>query len=359
MIRVCVAGITGWTGRAVADAVEAQPGLELVSGVSRSDPAHFSSVAEALEASQRRARRLHPCRGCQAERSRRARASRRSRRGLEWDVGGGLRGDRRPGARERCRRRCGRQLLVTAALLLRFAAEAARHLEMWEVIDYASAGKQDAPSGTSRELAERLDAVRRRRSAFLSTTCTARARHGVRPSQARRFTRSDCLASRSRPRPSSRRTANGCRSATTPARARRPMSPERSSQSGPWRVGSGSHADSISCSAEMRRVLVTGMSGTGKSTALAELERRGFRIVDTTTRPGASGRRMTVATCGARISSPTSWRGRRPDALRLRHRLEPGPLLSALRRGGAPERAGRGAPAAHRDADDERLRQVA
>jgi adenylate kinase family enzyme len=31
----------------------------------------------------------------------------------------------------------------------------------------------------------------------------------------------------------------------------------------------------------MRRVLVTGMSGTGKSTALAELERRGFDIVDT------------------------------------------------------------------------------
>ena len=31
----------------------------------------------------------------------------------------------------------------------------------------------------------------------------------------------------------------------------------------------------------MRRVLVTGMSGTGKSTALAELARRGFRVVDT------------------------------------------------------------------------------
>ncbi len=31
----------------------------------------------------------------------------------------------------------------------------------------------------------------------------------------------------------------------------------------------------------VRRVLVTGMSGTGKSTALAELARRGFRVVDT------------------------------------------------------------------------------
>ncbi len=31
----------------------------------------------------------------------------------------------------------------------------------------------------------------------------------------------------------------------------------------------------------MLRILVTGMSGTGKSSALAELERRGFRTVDT------------------------------------------------------------------------------
>ena len=31
----------------------------------------------------------------------------------------------------------------------------------------------------------------------------------------------------------------------------------------------------------MKRILLTGMSGTGKSSALAELERRGFRVVDT------------------------------------------------------------------------------
>jgi 4-hydroxy-tetrahydrodipicolinate reductase len=48
---------------------------------------------------------------------------------------------------------------LTAALLLRFATEAARHIRSWEVIDYASLGKSDAPSGTARELAERLDAV--------------------------------------------------------------------------------------------------------------------------------------------------------------------------------------------------------
>lgn len=35
----------------------------------------------------------------------------------------------------------------------------------------------------------------------------------------------------------------------------------------------------------MKRVLVTGMSGTGKSTALAELEARGFQVIDTDDAP--------------------------------------------------------------------------
>jgi 4-hydroxy-tetrahydrodipicolinate reductase len=38
---------------------------------------------------------------------------------------------------------------------------AARHLPQWEIVDYASAGKPDAPSGTARECAERLAEVRR------------------------------------------------------------------------------------------------------------------------------------------------------------------------------------------------------
>ena len=35
----------------------------------------------------------------------------------------------------------------------------------------------------------------------------------------------------------------------------------------------------------VRRILVTGMSGTGKSTALAELAQRGFRVVETDREP--------------------------------------------------------------------------
>jgi 4-hydroxy-tetrahydrodipicolinate reductase len=49
---------------------------------------------------------------------------------------------------------------VLAALLLRASAEIARRATWWEIIDYASAGKIDAPSGTARELAERLAEVR-------------------------------------------------------------------------------------------------------------------------------------------------------------------------------------------------------
>jgi 4-hydroxy-tetrahydrodipicolinate reductase len=51
-IRVCVAGVTGWTGGAVAAAVDAADDLELVAGVSRSDAQRFSSVGEALDASE-------------------------------------------------------------------------------------------------------------------------------------------------------------------------------------------------------------------------------------------------------------------------------------------------------------------
>ena len=49
-IRVCVAGVTGWTGSAVAAAVRDAASLDLVSGMSRSDADNHSSVAEALDA---------------------------------------------------------------------------------------------------------------------------------------------------------------------------------------------------------------------------------------------------------------------------------------------------------------------
>jgi 4-hydroxy-tetrahydrodipicolinate reductase len=49
---------------------------------------------------------------------------------------------------------------ITVVLLQKFAQIAARHIPQWEIIDYASDRKKDAPSGTARELVHRLSAIR-------------------------------------------------------------------------------------------------------------------------------------------------------------------------------------------------------
>jgi 4-hydroxy-tetrahydrodipicolinate reductase len=161
MIRVCVAGITGWTGRAVADAVEAADDLALVGGVSRSDPANHSSVADALDAVPADVLVDYTHAAVVRENVLAA-----IERGVGVVVGSsGLSAADYEELDARARERqvgvvAAGNFSLTAALLLRFAAEAARHLGSWEVIDYASAAKPDAPSGTARELAERIGGVR-------------------------------------------------------------------------------------------------------------------------------------------------------------------------------------------------------
>jgi 4-hydroxy-tetrahydrodipicolinate reductase len=54
---------------------------------------------------------------------------------------------------------CG-NFALTAVLLQRFAQIAAKLIPQWEIIDYAHDDKTDAPSGTVRELADRLSRVR-------------------------------------------------------------------------------------------------------------------------------------------------------------------------------------------------------
>jgi 4-hydroxy-tetrahydrodipicolinate reductase len=160
-IRVCVAGVTGWTGGPIADAVREANDMELVAGVSRSDPASYSSVAEALadvptdvlvdfthasvvkenvvSAIEQGVSVVVGSSGLSAGDYEELDASARAR-----EVGVIAAGN----------------FSLAAALLLRSAVEAARHLDAWEVIDYASATKPDAPSGTAREVAERLGEVR-------------------------------------------------------------------------------------------------------------------------------------------------------------------------------------------------------
>ena len=162
MIRVCVAGITGWTGAAIADAIRAAEDLELVGGVSRSDPDSHSSVAEALDAV--RADVLVDYTSASAVRDNVFAAL---DRGVNVVVGSsGLSADDYGSIDSAARERAvgvisAGNFSLTAAVLLRAATDAARHLDAWEIVDFASASKPDAPSGTARELAERLGEVRR------------------------------------------------------------------------------------------------------------------------------------------------------------------------------------------------------
>jgi 4-hydroxy-tetrahydrodipicolinate reductase len=159
-IRVCVAGVTGWTGSAVAEAVEGAADLELVAGVARSDEEHFSSVAEALDAVQ--ADVLVDYTHAAVVRENVLAAVRRE---VAVVVGSsGLTAHDYAEIDALARGKgvgviAAGNFSVAAALVLRFATDAAQHLAHWEIIDYASATKPDAPSGTSRELAERLEEV--------------------------------------------------------------------------------------------------------------------------------------------------------------------------------------------------------
>ena len=161
MIRVCVAGVTGWTGSAVAEAVDAADDLELVGGVSRNDRASHSSVAEALDAVP--ADVLVDYTHASVVKANTLAAI---ERGVAVVVGSsGMSGGDYAEVDAAARAKgvgviAAGNFSITAALLLRFAVEAARHLDSWELIDYASATKPDAPSGTARELAERLGDVR-------------------------------------------------------------------------------------------------------------------------------------------------------------------------------------------------------
>ena len=175
MIRVCLAGATGWAGSELARGIGRAPDLALVSAVSRSnagrdlsavlnDPALacpiYASAAEALE---------RPCdvfveyTGPESARSNILAAL---DRGAHVVVGASglvdadfVEIDQAASARRRGVLACG-NFAVTAVLLQKFAEMAAKVIPQWEIIDYAQDDKLDAPSGTARELATRLEKVR-------------------------------------------------------------------------------------------------------------------------------------------------------------------------------------------------------
>jgi 4-hydroxy-tetrahydrodipicolinate reductase len=166
VIGICIAGATGWTGRALVDGVLAAEDLELHSGVSRSAAGAevggapvFATVAEALDG-------VDVLIDFTSHHVVKDSALTAIRRGVAVVIGtSGLTAadfeEIDAAAREH-----GVGVIsagnfsVTAAMAQAAALLVVPHLPHWEVIDYASATKADVPSGTARELAERLGGVR-------------------------------------------------------------------------------------------------------------------------------------------------------------------------------------------------------
>jgi 4-hydroxy-tetrahydrodipicolinate reductase len=166
MPAVCVAGATGWTGSALVEAIAASGDLELRSGVSRSAAGSsiagapvFASVAEALDGvdvlvdyTSHHVVKEHTLTAIE--------------QGVAVVIGtSGLTGEDFEEIDAAAQERgvgviAAGNFSITAAMAQAAALLVARQLPKWEVIDYASDGKPDAPSGTSRELAERLEQVR-------------------------------------------------------------------------------------------------------------------------------------------------------------------------------------------------------
>jgi 4-hydroxy-tetrahydrodipicolinate reductase len=173
-LSVCIAGATGWTGRALVPAVREAPDLALGSAVSRSAAGRdlgealggeafgvpvFGSVAEALDGIDVLIDYTHAS-------AVKANVLAAVDAGVAVVIGSsGLTADDFDEIDAAARERsvgvvASGNFSLTAAMCQAAALLAARHLPQWEVIDYASATKPDVPSGTARELAERLGDVR-------------------------------------------------------------------------------------------------------------------------------------------------------------------------------------------------------
>jgi 4-hydroxy-tetrahydrodipicolinate reductase len=173
-LGICIAGATGWTGRALVDGVLAAPDLELRSAVARSAagqdlgvalgrvplgvPVH-GSVVEALED-------VDVLLDYTAHDAVKANTLTAIERGVGVVIGSSGLTAADFEEIDAAARRHGAGVIasgnfsLTAAMAQAAALLVARHLPQWEVIDYASDAKADVPSGTSRELAERLESVR-------------------------------------------------------------------------------------------------------------------------------------------------------------------------------------------------------
>jgi 4-hydroxy-tetrahydrodipicolinate reductase len=175
MIRICFAGVTGWTAPPIVTAIDAADDLSLTCGVSRSaagrtlaeatasssEGSIYASVSEALGSTK-----IDVLLDYTSAAAVKENVSTAVRAGVHVVVGSsGLTHGDYAELDQLARDRgvgvvAAGNFSIMAAILKRAAALAAQYLQHWEILDYASAGKPDVPSGTSRELAEALAEVR-------------------------------------------------------------------------------------------------------------------------------------------------------------------------------------------------------
>jgi 4-hydroxy-tetrahydrodipicolinate reductase len=175
VINVCFAGITGWTAPPIVAAVDRSDDLRLTAGVSRSAAGRtladavgsrsnglvYASVTEALQSAPVDV--LVDYTSATAVKNNVWTAV---RAGVNVVIGSsGLTAADYEELNRLARDHSAGVIAagnfsIMAAVLRRAAAMAADHLDSWEIIDYASDTKPDVPSGTSRELAETLGAIR-------------------------------------------------------------------------------------------------------------------------------------------------------------------------------------------------------
>jgi 4-hydroxy-tetrahydrodipicolinate reductase len=175
VISVCIAGATGWTGRALVPAVLKASNLDLVAAVARS--AAGRDLGEALGGEALGVRVYGVVRDAlegvdvlvdyTSATAAKGNAMAAIEAGVCVVIGSsGLTATDFEEIDAAARQRsvgvvASGNFSMTAAMCQAGALLAARYLPQWEVIDYASAAKPDVPSGTARELAERLGEVRR------------------------------------------------------------------------------------------------------------------------------------------------------------------------------------------------------
>lgn len=175
MLKVCLAGATGWAGSELARSIAKTADLTLVAAVARKDAGRvlgdvlgephlasriYASAAQAL---------ANPCDVfVEYTKPDSAKANILAALGHGAHVVVGTSGltegdfeeiDAFARKQQLGVLACG-NFALTVVLLQKFAEAAARLIPQWEIIDYAHDGKVDAPSGTARELAFRLSKVR-------------------------------------------------------------------------------------------------------------------------------------------------------------------------------------------------------